>query len=320
LNLDGARLIRVGEFQLRDPCSRAYEAGMNYRHAFHAGNFADVMKHIVLARIIEHLKAKPAAFRVLDLHAGVGLYDLGADAAERTGEWRDGVGRLYRDGTCAPDPLPAPAEALLAPWRKAFAAVNDGVRLRHYPGSPEIARRLSREGDRLLFNELHPEDHAALAARFARETRARVTAMDAWVAARAGLPPPERRGLVLADPPYEAAREVDRALAGLADAHRRFATGIFGLWYPVKAQADANALARRAAALALPKMLRVELTVRRADRGERLNGSGLVLVNPPWKLPDELAVLMPALAERLADPEARFRGGSRLEALTGETV
>ena len=289
---------------------------MNYRHVFHAGNFADVMKHVVLARMVEHLKAKPAAFRVVDLHAGPGFYALDGGPAERTGEWRGGIGRLYRDGTCAPDPLHGAAEALLAPWRKAVAAANDGARLRHYPGSPEIARRLLREHDALTLNELHPEDAEALEARFGRD--ARVTRMDAWTAAKALMPPPERRGLVLIDPPYEVADEARRAVSGLAAAHRRFATGIFALWYPIKAQADANALARRAADLGLPGTWRAELTVCRADRGDTLNGSGLILVNPPWTLPTDMAVLGPALAQRLADPDARFPGGWRMEELVGE--
>ncbi len=293
---------------------------MNYRHAFHAGNFADVLKHVVLARILEHLKVKPAPFRVFDLHAGTGLYDLTADEAERTGEWRDGVGRLYREDTCAPDPLPGPAEQLILPWRKALAAVNDGARLARYPGSPEIARRLTRDGDGLVFNELHPADYGALADRFGREKRAKLFQMDAWIAAKALLPPAERRGLVLMDPPYEVADEAGAALTGLAEGHRRFATGAFCLWYPVKAQADANALARRAAALRLPKMLRVEMTVRRADKRDRLNGAGLILVNPPWLLEAELKLLLPALAERCADREARFDGSWRLEWLATGVV
>jgi 23S rRNA (adenine2030-N6)-methyltransferase len=291
---------------------------MNYRHAFHAGNFADVMKHAVLARIVEHLKKKPAPFRIADLHAGIGLYDLTGGEAERTGEWRDSVGRLYRDGTCVADALSAEAEALLAPWRKAVASVNDGGRLTRYPGSPEIARVLVRADDRLVFNELHPEDHAALAARFRREKRAKILHLDAWAAVRALLPPPERRGLILIDPPYEARDEAHRVVAALAEAHRRFATGVFCLWYPVKAQTDADALARAAAALALPKTLRAELTVRRADGAERLNGSGMILVNPPWGLDEELAILLPALAARLADVSARHAGGARLEWLVGE--
>ena len=150
-------------------------------------------------------------------------------------------------------PPPAPAEALIAPWRKAIASVNDGTRLKRYPGSPELARRLAREQDRLVFNELHKVDLRALNDRFVNETRVQVTSMDAWVAAKALVPPPERRGLMLIDPPYEASDETARALTGLNEAHRRFATGVFCLWYPVKAQADASALARRAAALALPR-------------------------------------------------------------------
>jgi 23S rRNA (adenine2030-N6)-methyltransferase len=288
---------------------------VNYRHAFHAGNAADVFKHIVLARILEHLKAKPAPFRVVDLHAGIGLYDLTAEEARRTGEWREGVGRLYVDGSCAALALPDAAEALISPWRKAIAAVNDGTTLAHYPGSPEIARRLARDQDRLLFNELHPEDRHTLSRRFGREKRARIEGQDAWQAAKAFLPPPERRGLVLIDPPYEAADETKRLLAGLAEAHRRFATGLFMLWYPIKAQADANALARRVEALNIPKMLRAEVTVRRADRGDRLNGSGLILVNPPWLLQSELRLLMPALADRLADKELQAKGGWRLNPL-----
>jgi 23S rRNA (adenine2030-N6)-methyltransferase len=291
---------------------------MNYRHAFHAGGPADVMKHIALVRIVEHLKAKTAPIRIIDLHAGAALYDLAGDEAGRTGEWRDGVGRLYRDGSCAPEPLAANVEELIAPWRQAVASVNDGVRLARYPGSPEIARRLVREADRLVFNELHPEDFQSLAARFRREKRAKVLQLDAWVAAKALLPPPERRALVLIDPPYEERDEAARALAAIAEGYRRFAGGVFCLWYPVKAQADANALARRAAALGMPKLLRAELTMRRADKGDRLNGSGLILVNPPWRLDEELGAILPALAERLADKEARFRGGWRMEWLTGE--
>ncbi|SEP80704.1 23S rRNA (adenine2030-N6)-methyltransferase [Faunimonas pinastri] len=291
---------------------------MNYRHAFHAGNFADVVKHITLARIIEHLKAKPAPFRVLDVHAGIGLYDLTADPAIRTGEWLDGVGRLYRDGTADPDPLTDEAEALLAPWRKTIAAVNDGTHLAHYPGSPEIARWLIRPEDSLVFNELHPDDRPVLTRRYGRDGRVKILEMDAWTALKAQLPPPERRGLLLVDPPYEVADEAKKAVTALADAQRRFATGLTFLWYPVKAQADANALARRVEALAIPKTLRVELTIRRADSTLQLNGTGMILVNPPWRLESELRLLLPLLQKRLADRDARFSGGWRMEWLVGE--
>jgi 23S rRNA (adenine2030-N6)-methyltransferase len=143
--------------------------------------------------------------------------------------------------------------------------------------------------------------------------------MDAAAAAKALLPPAERRGVLLIDPPYEAADEARRALAALSEGRRRFATAVFLLWYPVKAQADANALARRAGKMGLAKTLRAEMTVRRADKSDRLNGSGLILVNPPWRLEAELALILPALAERLQDPQARFAGGFRLEWLVDES-
>jgi 23S rRNA (adenine2030-N6)-methyltransferase len=290
---------------------------MNYRHAFHAGGAADVLKHVVLARIIERLKRKPASFSIIDLHAGRGFYDLGRDPGGHPAEWEHGLGRLYRDGSCEPEPLPGAAEDLIEPWRKAVAAVNDGATLAHYPGSPEIARRLAREQDRLLFNELQAEEHAALAQRFRRERRATVTRMEAWAAAKAVLPPPERRGIVLADPPYEIADEGSRALAGLAEAHRRFPTGAFCLWYPVTRRAGATALLRRVAALRLPKTLQAEIAAPRAA-SDGPAGSGLILVNPPWPLESELALLLPALAERLLATGHRGSRTWRLEWLVGE--
>jgi 23S rRNA (adenine2030-N6)-methyltransferase len=293
---------------------------MNYRHAFHAGNAADVLKHVVISRIIERLKEKSKPFRFVDLHAGRGFYDLASPEAERTGEWRDGVGRLYRDSGCEPDPLPPAAEALLAPWRRAIASCNDGERLARYPGSPEIARRLARNDDRLVFNELHPDDCRALADRFRSERRAKITNMDAWTAIRAFLPPPERRGLILADPPFETPDELDRALAGLAEGRRRFASGVFCLWYPVKGGAAADALAVRAAKLRWPKTLRAELRIRAADDAERLNGSGLLVVNPPWTLVSDLEALIPTLSDRLADKSARRLGGWAVKWLVGENA
>jgi 23S rRNA (adenine2030-N6)-methyltransferase len=291
---------------------------MNYRHAYHAGSAADVLKHAVVARIIEQLKRKPTPFRFLDLHAGRGFYDLTSPEAERTGEWRAGVGRLYRHATCEPDPLPGPAETLLAAWRKVIASCNDGERLAHYPGSPEFGRRLAREEDRLVLNELHAADSRALADRLRGEPRAKVVNMDAWAAMRAFLPPPQRRGLTLADPPFETIDELGQALAGIAEARRRFASGVFCLWYPVKGAAAAEALAVRVARLRWPKTLRLELRVRTTDQDERLNGSGLMVFNPPWALASEMDVLCPALAERLSDPAASRPGSSRVEWLVGE--
>jgi 23S rRNA (adenine2030-N6)-methyltransferase len=287
---------------------------MNYRHAFHAGNHADVLKHVVLAWMIERLKAKAAPFRVLDSHAGIGIYDLTGEAAGRTGEWRDGVGRLH-DETGAALPLSPPAEAVLAPWRKAVAAVNDDGALRRYPGSPEIARLALRPQDRLALNELHPEDHASLASAYRRDARVRITNRDADLVVKAQLPPPERRGIVLIDPAYEATDEAGRAIAMLAEGHRRFATGIFVLWYPVTGDDLSRRIERDAKALALPKTLDIRLDVRQPVRGGGLAGSGLLIVNPPWPLEETLRDLLPELVERLRQGRG---AGSSLAWLTGE--
>jgi 23S rRNA (adenine2030-N6)-methyltransferase len=287
---------------------------MNYRHAFHAGNHADVLKHVVLAWMIERLKAKAAPFRVLDSHAGIGIYDLTGEAAGRTGEWRDGVGRLY-DENGAALPLSPPAEAVLAPWRKAVAAVNDDGALRRYPGSPEIARLALRPQDRLALNELHPEDHASLASAYRRDARIRITNRDADLVVKAQLPPPERRGIVLIDPAYEATDEAGRAIAMLAEGHRRFATGIFVLWYPVTGDDLSRRIERDAKALALPKTLDLRLDVRKPVSGAGLAGSGLLIVNPPWPLEETLRDLLPELVERLRQGRG---AGSSLAWLTGE--
>jgi 23S rRNA (adenine2030-N6)-methyltransferase len=289
---------------------------MNYRHAFHAGNHADVLKHVVLAWMIERLKAKPAPFRVLDSHAGIGVYDLTGEAAGRTGEWRDGVGRLY-DETGAALPLSPPAEAVLAPWRRAVAAVNGAGALRRYPGSPEIACQALRPEDRLALNELHPEDHARLVSAYRRDARVRITRLDAGLVVKAQLPPPERRGIVLIDPAYEATDEADRAIATLAEGHRRFATGVFALWYPVTGDHLADKLRRDAKALALPRTLDLRLDVRKPVSGAGLAGSGLLIVNPPWPLEESLRDLLPELVERLR----QGRGGvGALAWLTPETA
>lgn len=270
---------------------------MNYRHAFHAGNFADVMKHAVLALVLAHLKRKEAPFRVIDTHAGIGLYDLEGVEAGKTGEWRQGIGRLI--GPDAAPLTPAVAE-LLAPYLDVVRACNPSGLLRHYPGSPRIARALIRRDDALILNELHPEDHAALSALFARDPQVKVLGLDAWIAAKSLLPPRERRGVVLIDPPYESKDELQRLARGLAEAVKRFATGVFLLWYPVKDLPPIDAFHAGVTDLGLGKTLRIELTIRRADDATRLNGCGLLAVNPPWPLHEQLKIVLPELSERLA--------------------
>ncbi len=274
---------------------------MNYRHAFHAGNFADVLKHAVLALVIEHLKLKPAPFRVIDTHAGIGLYDLGAEAALKTGEWRGGIGRVIDAD------LPADAAAVLAPYLAVVREVNGPGALTRYPGSPLLARRLMRPSDRLVVNELHPEDHAELAALFSRDAETKVLLLDGWTALKSLLPPRERRSVVLVDPAFEEEGELDRLVEGLHEAVRRFATGTFLLWYPIKDVSAVTAFRRKIAALALPKVLAVELMIRGAEDAQRLNGAGLIVVNAPYTLEAKLKVLLPPLVRLLAQGEgARF--------------
>ena len=280
---------------------------MNYRHAYHAGNFADVVKHLILALVIDYLKRKEAPFRVVDTHAGPGLYALSATEAEKTGEWRGGIGRLL-----GPDatPLPAHVAQVMAPYLDAVRAENPGQQLAVYPGSPQIARYLMRAQDVLVANELHAEDAEALKANLHRDRRVRVLALDGWITLKSLLPPKERRGVVLIDPPFEQEGELERLADGLKEGLRRFASGIYLCWYPIKDPRPIAVFHKRLAALAGAELLRVEVLIRGAHALDRLNGCGLIVANPPYTLPDHLAAVLPELARRFADgPGANYRLG-----------
>jgi 23S rRNA (adenine2030-N6)-methyltransferase len=269
---------------------------VNYRHAFHAGSSADVFKHAVLCRILHYLRDKPAAFRVIDTHAGAGLYDLAGQEAARGGEWHDGIEKL----TAAV--LPAPAAELLRPYLEVIAALNERGRLSVYPGSPAIARAWLRPQDRLTACELEPQAAAALSRNLRGDPRISTLAVDGWTALSAYVPPKERRGLVLVDPPFEDDADFRRLSQGLAVAHRKWATGVYMLWYPIKDRGEPDALAKRLRRLALPKTVRTELIVRPLSDPRRLNGSGIIVVNPPWRLAAELEDLLPALVKILSQP------------------
>ncbi len=282
---------------------------MNYRHAFHAGSFADVFKHAVLARILNYLREKEGAFRVIDTHAGAGLYDLGGAEAKRGGEYLDGIARLL-----AAEPA-APVAALLAPYLDVVGALNEPGRLKIYPGSPAIARAWLRPQDRLIACELELKTESLLRRNLRGDPRIKVLEIDGWTALSAYVPPPERRGLVLIDPPFEEAADYHRLSHGLIEAHRKWATGIYALWYPIKDRGEPDALAKRLRRAGIGKLLRAELIVTPLRDPTRLNGSGLILVNPPWTLEAELSTLLPALAGILG----RDGGGAfRLDWLAGE--
>jgi 23S rRNA (adenine2030-N6)-methyltransferase len=280
---------------------------MNYRHAYHAGNFAEVVKHAVLARVVMHLRDKPTAFRVLDTHAGAGLTDLAGPAASRTGEWRDGIGRLRAAV------LDERVRVLLTPYLEAIEAFNPDGRLAAYPGSPALIRRWLRPQDRLLACELEPGAAAALGRHMRGDPRIKVLSIDGWTALGAYLPPKERRGAVLIDPPFEQPNEFARLAEGLVRAHRKWATGTYLAWYPVKDRHDADAFGRKLARTGIPKMLRAEISIAPDRAAERLAGTGLIVVNPPWILEAELALLLPALATVLG---REHPGTFRLDRLT----
>ncbi len=282
---------------------------MNYRHNYHAGNFADVLKHAVLAQIITYLKRKDQAFRVIDTHAGIGIYDLSSNEAQKTGEWRDGIGRLTK-AKLSPE-----LKAFLAPWLEAVETLNPDGGVRHYPGSPKLARMVMRKQDRLTAIELHPADANQLRKAFEGDHQVRVIELDGWLSLGAHLPPKEKRGIVLIDPPFEEDGEYDRMIDGLARATRRFPGGTYMLWHPIKADSPLLSFDKKLIALGRPRTLTVRLMVRDNKIAPGLNGSGLVIINPPFTLEAELKQILPELARLLAQgPGAK----SELATLVGE--
>ncbi len=286
---------------------------MNYRHHFHAGNAADVLKHLVLTAILRHLGRKPAGFCYLETHAGRGLYDLASDAAQRSGEHLEGIGRLWD----VPG-LPPEAADYVDQVRAANPAGDGPPRLRYYPGSPSIAHHLLRPQDRMILCELHPEEHRALRRELGGDRRVAIHRMDGYQAIRAFLPPKERRGLCLIDPPYERPDELDAALAAIREANERFPGGIIAAWYPIKAAAPVRAFQAALISARVPRVLAVELSPYPDDRADRLSGSGMLLVNPPDQLDVGLRRTLPALVPRLDFHESGAPGRWRVDWLTGE--
>lgn len=276
---------------------------MNYRHAFHAGNFADVLKHLVLTRVLTHLQAKATPFRAIDTHAGLGFYDLTGDEAGRTGEAAEGWGRLDT-------PFPEAVESLLGPYRAAVAAVQARHGATTYPGSPALIREFLRSTDKGVFVELHPADAEILRDRYNQDSRTKVMHLDGWTALGSLIPPPERRGVVLIDPPYEELGEIDRLGAALARAVAKWPTGTYLGWYPIKDVALVDAMVADLHGALNRPALRLDLLVSEPDP-TRLNGNGLIVINPPWTLAEEAMLFLPALAERLA---RRDYGAFRCEA------
>jgi 23S rRNA (adenine2030-N6)-methyltransferase len=266
---------------------------MNYRHAFHAGNFADVVKHIVIARILTHLREKATPFRVIDTHAGEGIYDLAGEEASRTGEWRDGIGRV------ADARLPAETADLVAPYLAAVRASNRADELRYYPGSPMLARHLLRPQDHLIACELEPRAAAALSRNLRGSPVAKVMDIDGWLALNAYVPPRERRGLVIVDPPFEQPDDLNRLADGVTAAWRKWPTGIYLMWYPLKDRGDVDRFVRKLRRAGMEKCIRFEFAVAAPRPDGGLQACGLVVVNPPWRLAAEIQTFAPVLVDIL---------------------
>lgn len=281
---------------------------MNYRHAFHAGNFADVFKHALLVRLLIYLKRKETPFRVIDTHAGEGAYDLAADEAERTGEWRGGVGRLA-DLSGASDDV----RDLLAPYLDCLGPFDDEGKPALYPGSPTIARKLMRRQDRAIFCELRPDAFAALNRRFARDERIKAIEIDGYVGLGAYVPPKERRGLALIDPPFEREDEFDAAFDALTKAHAKWNSGIYALWHPSKSERDVRRFYNRLSASGIRRIMRLSLGVGGDEPG--LRASGMAVVNPPFTFEEEARTLLAFLAGRMAQGEG---AGFEVAWLVGE--
>ncbi len=265
---------------------------MNYRHAYHAGNFADVLKHIILTRVLTYLKRKEAPFFVLDTHAGTGRYDLTDTEAQKTLEFERGVSRYVEAIKTAPEEI----RTLCAPFDTLMQSLNPD-RLVTYPGSPLVAQSMIRRHDRLSLVELHPADFKQLTENFNWAKNTKTHNLDAWVAMRAQLPPKEKRGLVLIDPPFEDRDEFNAILRALYDARKRFANGTYLAWYPIKDMAMIASFRDVLSGMELGKTLDIRLTIDQPGEEPAFIGSGMVIINPPYVLKEELDTLLPWLTQ-----------------------
>ncbi|WP_415033144.1 23S rRNA (adenine(2030)-N(6))-methyltransferase RlmJ [Azonexus sp.] len=273
---------------------------LSYRHAYHAGNHADVLKHLILVHIAQYLGEKPAPFWIIDTHAGAGLYALESAQAMKLAEWQDGIGRLWQASGLPP---------ALAEYLDFVKILNPDASLKHYPGSPWLAQQCLRAHDRLRLFELHSSDARILRENFNRSGRQiNISESDGLAGLKALLPPPPRRALVLIDPSYETASDYGNVVKTLQDAVKRFATGTYALWYPLLPKREARELPQRLQRLGCRNWLNATLEVRApAGNGFGMYGSGMFIINPPWTLEKTLHTTLPVLTRLLAQDEgARY--------------
>lgn len=263
---------------------------LSYRHSFHAGNHADVVKHTVQSLIITALKEKEKPFLYLDTHAGAGRYQLHGEHAERTGEYLAGIARVWQR-----DDIPAELE----PYLQVLRSYNPSGQLRYYPGSPLIARQLLREQDKLHLTELHPSDYPLLRHEFLRDSRAKVLRADGYQQLKSQLPPASRRGLALIDPPYELKTDYQAVVNGIKEGYKRFATGTYALWYPVVLRVQIKRLLKALEESGIRRILQIELAVLPDSDRHGMTASGMIVINPPWKLEAQMNSVLPWLHQVL---------------------
>ncbi len=271
---------------------------LSYRHSFHAGNHADVVKHIVQSLILDALKQKDKPFVYHDTHSGVGRYDLTHEWSEKTGEYKQGIARIWEQNNLPED---------LKSYLDAIKALNNGDNLRYYPGSPRVARAQLRSQDRMVLTELHPSDYPLLEQEFHRDHQVSIYKEDGFSRLKASLPPQERRGLVLIDPPYELAKEYRDVVQAIYQSHKRWATGIYAIWYPVVNRCDIDDMLEGLEGLGIRKILQIELGVS-PDTNERgMTASGMIVINPPWKLESQMQEILPFLQQAIAPATGHWK-------------
>lgn len=264
---------------------------LSYRHSFHAGNHADVLKHICQMLIIESLQQKEKGFYYLDTHAGIGRYRLSSEHAEKTGEFVDGIGRLWQR-----DDLPVEVQRYV----NYIKQVNSGSKtLNYYAGSCLLAALMLRPQDRALFTELHPTDFPLLRNNFKANPQIKVKREDGFQQLKATLPPKERRGFVLIDPPYELKQDYELVVKALQEGYKRFATGVYALWYPVVFRQQVKQLIRQLEQTSIRKILQIELAVKQDNSQRGMTASGMIVINPPWQLADQMRQVLPYLSQVL---------------------
>jgi len=281
---------------------------MNYRHIYHAGNFADVIKHIMLMLVMDYLQQKDKPLFALDTHAGIGLYDLQSEEAMKTSEAELGIGRVWTRND-APEAVKKYC-ALVQSFNKG----KKGDLPHFYPGSPMIVQSLLRDQDRFVANELHPEDVKTLRMNIGESRQTKVESLDGYIQLKALLPPPERRGVVLIDPPFEVRNEFEQMIKGLENSIKRWAQGTYMFWYPIKDPKIIRDFHADLAATGIPNIIAIDFMATKPMDLTRFNGTGLVIVNPPWILVEQARTILPWLVEAMT----QGRGAFKINIIAGE--